>query len=132
MRILIVDDNEMVRRGVTLLISSRATWQVCGDAGNGKEALRKAMELRPDLILLDISMPGANGLEVARTLRHEMPEIKIVIMSHHDPIQLLTRALEAGAHACVDKDSLSTNLLPAIESLGGTSDSHRAAKAGQS
>ena len=132
MRILIVDDNEMVRRGVTLLLSSRATWQVCGDAGNGKEALRKAMELRPDLILLDISMPGANGLEVARTLRHEMPEIKIVIMSHHDPIQLLPRALEAGAHACVDKDRLSTDLLPAIESLGGPSESHRAAKAGQS
>ena len=124
MRILIVDDNEMVRRGVTLLLSSRAPWQVCGDAGDGKEALRKAKELRPDLILLDISMPGTNGLEVARTLRREMPGIKIVVMSHHDPIHLLPQALEAGADACVDKDSLSTNLLPTIERLGEISDGH--------
>jgi len=132
MRILIADDNEMVRRGVTALISARATWQVCGDAGDGKEALRKAKELRPDLILLDISMPGTNGLEVAHILRREMPEIKIVVMSHHDPIQLLPRALQAGAHACVDKNSLSTDLLPTIERLGETSDGHRVAKAGQS
>ena len=132
MRILIVDDNEMVRRGVTLLISSRATWQVCGDAGNGKEALRKAMELRPDLILLDISMPGTNGLDVARTLRREIPDIKIVVMSQHDPTHLLPRALEAGAHACVDKNSLSTDLLPTIERLGETSGGYKVAKAGQS
>ena len=118
MRILIVDDNEMVRRGVSELLSSRPAWQVCGHAGDGKEAVRKARELRPDIILLDISMPGANGLDVARVLRHEMPKAKIVIMSQHDPIQVLPRVLEVGAHACVDKDNLETDLLPAIESLG--------------
>ena len=117
MQILIVDDNEMVRRGVSALLSSRPTWQVCGYAGDGKEALRKAKELRPDIILLDISMPGANGLDVARILRREMPKTKIVIMSQHDPIQVLPRVLEAGAHACVGKDSLSADLLPTIECL---------------
>jgi two-component system response regulator NreC len=130
MQILIVDDNEMVRRGVSALLSSRPTWQVCGYAGDGKEALRKAKELRPDIILLDISMPGANGLDVARILRREMPKTKIVIMSQHDPIQVLPRVLEAGAHACVDKNSLNTDLLPTIETLGKTIDARRGTNAG--
>ena len=130
MQILIVDDNEMVRRGVSALLSSRPTWQVCGYAEDGKEALRKAKELRPDIILLDISMPGANGLDVARILRREMPKTKIVIMSQHDPIQVLPRVLEAGAHACVDKNSLNTDLLPTIETLGKTIDARRGANAG--
>jgi two-component system response regulator NreC len=130
MQILIVDDNEMVRRGVSALLSSRPTWQVCGYAGDGKEALRKAKELRPDIILLDISMPGTNGLDVARILRREMPKTKIVIMSQHDPIQVLPRVLEAGAHACVDKNSLNTDLLPTIETLGKTIDARRGANAG--
>jgi two-component system, NarL family, response regulator NreC len=129
MQILIVDDNEMVRRGVSALISSRPTWQVCGYAGDGKEALRKAKELRPDIILLDISMPGTNGLDVARILRREMPKTKIVIMSQHDPIQVLPRVLEAGAHACVDKNSLNTDLLPTIETLGKTIDARRGSNA---
>jgi DNA-binding NarL/FixJ family response regulator len=74
-------------------------------------------------------MPGANGLDVVRTLRHEMPETKIVIMSQHDPILVLPRALEAGAHACVDKDSLSTDLLPTIERLVKNSNARRATNA---
>src|ERR1700675_3323693 len=111
MRILIVDDNAMVRRGVILHLSSWPTWKVCGEASSGEEAIVKANELRPDLILLDISLPGVNGFEVAATLRGETPQVKIVIMSQHDQTQLLPRALEVGANACVDKDSLSTDLL---------------------
>jgi two-component system response regulator NreC len=130
MRILIVDDNEMVRRGVKLLLSSVLAWKVCGEASSGKEAIVKARELRPDLILLDISMPGASGFEVAATLRDESPHAKIVIMSQHDLTQLLPRALEAGADACVDKDSLSTDLLLTIQRLVGSSDAHLAADAG--
>jgi DNA-binding NarL/FixJ family response regulator len=128
MRILIVDDNEMVRRGVILILSVSQGWKVCGEARDGKEALIKAKELRPDLILLDVSMPGASGLEVASILRHEMPETKIVMMSQHDPIQLLPRAIEAGAHACVDKDNLSMDLLPTIESVEERSTSWSARK----
>lgn len=131
MQILIVDDNEMVRQGVSALLSCRPAWQVCGYAGDGEEAVWKAKELRPDIILLDISMPGANGLDVARTLRYEMPNIKIVIMSQHDPIQVLPRVLEAGAHACVDKNSLSSDLLPAIEGIEKTLHAHRIANADQ-
>jgi DNA-binding NarL/FixJ family response regulator len=126
MRILIVDDNELVRRGVSTLLSSRSGWQVCGHAGDGNEAVQKAKDLHPDLILLDISMPGSNGLEVAVTLGHEIPEAKIVVMSQHDPVLLLPRALEAGADACVDKDSLSTDLLPIIEGLLGNCEARSA------
>lgn len=73
MRILIADDNDIVRRGVRGILARVANWEVCGEARDGSEALRKARELLPDLILLDISMPGTNGLEVARVLREEVP-----------------------------------------------------------
>jgi two-component system response regulator DesR len=115
MRILIADDNERVRRGVIGMISSEADWSVCGEAVDGGDALRKAQGLLPDLILLDINMPGLCGLEASRLLRQEVPKARIVIMSQHDPIQLLPRALEAGAHACVDKSDLASELLPTIK-----------------
>jgi len=123
MRILIADDNDMVRRGVMGILARVANWEVCGEARDGSEALRKARELLPDLILLDISMPGTNGLQVARLLRQEVPEAKILVISQHDPIQLLPRALEAGAHACLDKSRLDPDLVAAMESLGGTAES---------
>ena len=111
MRILIADDNDIVRRGVRGILARVANWEVCGEARDGSEALRKARELLPDLILLDISMPGTNGLEVARVLRQEVPETKILVISQQDPIQLLPRAIEAGAHACLDKSRLDPDLV---------------------
>jgi DNA-binding NarL/FixJ family response regulator len=122
MRILIVDDNKMVRRGVGILLSSRPDWEVCGEASTGEEAILRAKELRPSLVLLDISMPGTNGLEVALALRREVPSTKIIIMSQHDQAQLLPRALAAGADACLDKVNLGTDLLQAIQSLAGNSE----------
>jgi DNA-binding NarL/FixJ family response regulator len=99
MRILIADDSDLVRRGVGEILSSETNWEVCGEARDGSEALRKARELLPDLILLDISMPAINGLEVARLLRQEVPKVKILVISQHDPIQLLPRVIEAGGDA---------------------------------
>ena len=117
MRILIADDDDRVRRAVIGMISSETDWTFCGEASDGAEALRKARALLPDLILIDISMPGLNGFEVSRVLRQEMSTAKIVIMSQHDPVRLLPPALEAGAHACVDKGNLATDLLRTIESI---------------
>jgi len=128
MQILIVDDHVMIRRGVRQLLSSSPAWTVCGEASSGEEAMAQAKALHPDLILLDISMSDSNGLEVAARLRREIPTMKIVIMSHHEKAQLLPPALEAGADACVDKDSLGTDLLPTIESLVGSSDAPGAGK----
>jgi len=117
MRILIADDNEMVRRGVMGLLSSETGWEVCGEARDGLEALQKVRELLPNCVLLDISMPGINGLEVARLIRQEVPKTKIIVMSQHDPIQMLPRVIAVGANACVDKSRLSTDLLTSIKRL---------------
>ena len=114
MRILIADDNEHVRRGVKSILA-RTPWEVCGEAKDGDEAIQSAAALLPDLVLLDVSMPGISGLEVARQLHETSPAIKIVVMSQHDPVVLLPRALEMGAHACVDKGRLVTDLVPTIE-----------------
>ncbi len=124
MRILIADDNEWVRRGVMNILASMSHWEVCGEAQDGAETIERAAELAPDLVLLDVSMPGLNGLDVARLLREIVPTAKILIMSQHDPVLLLPRAIEAGAHACVDKSHLSTELLPAIASLMDALENH--------
>jgi two-component system, NarL family, response regulator NreC len=121
MRILVVDDNERVRHGVMKILASKPNWEVCGEAKDGMEAIQKARELLPDIILLDISMPGLDGLETARRLRQEVADAKILIMSQHDPVQVLRGALQSGAHGCVDKSHLGTDLLSSIESVAGTS-----------
>jgi DNA-binding NarL/FixJ family response regulator len=131
MRILIADDSDLVRRGVGEILSSETNWEVCGEARDGSEALRKARELLPDLILLDISMPAINGLEVARLLRQEVPKVKILVISQHDPIQLLPRVIEAGGDACVDKDRLGTDLMANIKSIERASEADRIANAGK-
>lgn len=117
MRILIADDNQLVRRCVAEILSRLADCDVCGEASDGLEAFEMSREMRPDLVLLDISMPGANGLETARLLRQEIPEIKILIMSHHDPIQLLPSILESGASSCLDKSRIATDLPETIKSF---------------
>jgi DNA-binding NarL/FixJ family response regulator len=117
MRILIADDNELIRRGVADMLSKEANLEVCGEARDGMDALQKTEELQPDLVLLDISMPGITGFETARLLRQHTPEIKILIMSFGDQLQMLPRALEAGANECVDKARLGSDLLGAINNL---------------
>jgi DNA-binding NarL/FixJ family response regulator len=119
MRILVVDDNDRVRQGVIAILASRTNWEVCGQARDGAEAIQKVRELRPDLILLDISMPGMNGLDVARAVRGEMADAKILIMSQHDPASVLQGVLQAGANGCVDKSRMGTDLLSSIDSITG-------------
>lgn len=116
-RILVADDHAPVRRGVINILTSASNLAVCGEARNGEEAIKKTRELRPDLILLDISMPDMNGLEVARHIRAEFADARIVIMTQYDARRMLPRVLAVGALACVDKSRLSKDLLPAIGSL---------------
>ena len=118
-RILIADDNERVRRGIKELLASETTCQVCGEARNGTEAVQKSLELRPNVILMDISMPELDGLQAARLLRRDLPGVTILVMSQHDPVQLLPRVLEAGANACIDKSRIYVDLLPAMKSVEG-------------
>lgn len=117
MRVLIADDNELVRRGIASLLSGENELEVCGEASDANETLRKADELRPGLILLDVSMPGMNGLNTARLLREKFPELKILIISQHHPKQLLPLSLEVGAHGCIDKARLAVELLPTLKNM---------------
>lgn len=99
------------------LLSTESKWRVCGEAIDGAETLQKASQLLPDLVLLDVNLPDINGLEITRRLRTQVPKTKILIVSQHDPMQLLPRAIEAGADGCLDKGCLGTELLPSIKAL---------------
>ena len=116
-RILLVDDHEVVRKGIKSVLNGH--FSICGEASNGEEAIAKTIEMKPDLVILDISMPGANGFEIAAEIRRDFPSVKIIILSQHDRERLLPRALEAGADACLDKNCLGTELLPTIHGVMG-------------
>lgn len=107
----------MVRHGILRLLSGEAACEFCGEVADGALILKTVEELRPDVVLLDVSMPGLNGLEAARLLRQQFPDIKIVIMSQHDPRQLRPSALEAGADACIDKARIANDLARTIHAV---------------
>src|SRR5207253_10308713 len=116
-RILIADDHEVVRRGVRSLLTSRKEWDVCGEAVDGRDAVKKAKELKPDVVVLDISMPDLNGFEAARLIHKEVPQSKILILSRHNVSEMIQTALDAGARGYVSKSEVSRDLLPAIEAI---------------
>jgi len=118
-RILIADDHELVREGLRALLASRPAWEVCGEAADGVEAIEKAAELQPDIVLLDVSMPRLSGLEAAALIRRESPTSEILIVSQHDPAEMLPSALKAGARGFVSKSDIASNLLSTIESIVG-------------
>ncbi len=118
-RILIADDHDVVRTGVSALLSMNSQWQVCGEAVNGQEAVEKVQKLRPDLILLDIAMPVMDGIEAAREIRRIAPAIKILILSLHEFHQLEVIARQAGADVFVMKEEAVTSLTKAVERLVG-------------
>ncbi len=117
LRILIVDDHEVVRRGVRSLLLTRADVDICGEAVDGREAIEKAQELRPDIIVMDISMPRMNGLEATRSIRQILPQTKIIILSQHDIPQMMKQAFSMGAHAYVVKSAMSDQLITALETV---------------
>ncbi len=117
LRILLVDDHEPVRRGVRSLLSSHSDWLVCGEAVDGLDAIEKAKALRPNVVLMDISMPRMNGLDATQILRRDMPDSKIVIVSQNDPPIACRQASEVDADGYVAKSSLSVDLVPTIEKV---------------
>jgi DNA-binding NarL/FixJ family response regulator len=116
-RILIADDFKDWRRQVLLLFQARPEWQVIAEAADGPEAIQKAEELRPDLIVLDIGLPKLNGIEAARQIRQLSPSSKIVFLSQNDDLDVVRAALSTGVQGYVYKTDVRSDLLPAIEAV---------------
>jgi DNA-binding NarL/FixJ family response regulator len=117
LRILIADDHQLFRNGVRALLQSHAGWEICGEASTGREAVAKTIELRPDVIILDISMPDLNGADAARRIRMASKNAEILILSVHYSDQLIREIIDAGAHGYVLKTDSDRDLLLAVESL---------------
>ena len=116
-RILIVDDHEIFRRGLRSLLESREEFDISGEAANGLEAIEKARQLQPDMIVMDVSMPQMDGLQATRLIRREVPGAKILILSQHDSPHMLAAALDAGASAYVTKSQVARCLFLALEAV---------------
>jgi len=117
MRVLVVDDHEVIRRGVISLLSATPGYLVCGEASHGKEAIEKAVDLRPDVIIMDVSMPTLNGLEATRTIRNLLPACEILVLSQHDAPEMARQAFKAGARGYVIKSSVAKNLFDALNKV---------------
>ena len=117
LRILVVDDHEVVRRGIRALLETRSEWEICGEAATGSETLEKVKKLRPDLVVLDISMPEGSGLEVMREIQKVHPQTEILILTMHDSGPMASDVLAAGARGLVLKSDGACDLVLAVEAL---------------
>lgn len=116
-RILIADDHEIVRQGIRALLEKHAGWEVCGEAGDGREAIELTKALKPDLVLLDIGMPGLNGLEAGRHILAEAPLTRILVLTIHDSEQVVRDVLAVGARGFLLKSDAGRDLLTAVEAI---------------
>ena len=113
-RILLADDHTVLRSGLRALLSAQADLEVAGEAADGGEALRLAQTLQPDVVVMDIGMPGVSGIDATARIRRELPSTKVLILSMHDDQGYLRQALRAGASGYVLKKAADTELLAAI------------------
>jgi DNA-binding NarL/FixJ family response regulator len=116
-RILIADDHEAIRDGLRRLIERQSGWNVCGVASTGPEAIQETRSLKPDVVILDMSMPGLNGIEATRQIRRFSEETEVLIFTGHSMDELIPDVFEAGAKSFILKSESSSNLLDAIRSL---------------
>jgi DNA-binding NarL/FixJ family response regulator len=117
LRILIADDHDLLRRGVRVLLQTHPGWEVCAEASTGRDAVSKVEQLKPDIAILDISMPDLNGLEAARRIRKASPNTEVLILSVHYTDQLIRDILEAGIRGYIVKSDSDRDLIIAVETL---------------
>ena len=115
--ILIADDHEVVREGLRRMLENQAGWRVVGEAVDGKEAVQKARQLRPDIVILDISMPGMDGLEATGEILKAVPSARVLILTVHDSEQAVRKLLRAGARGYVLKSDAGRQLVAAVEAV---------------
>ncbi|HEY9509067.1 MAG TPA: response regulator transcription factor [Verrucomicrobiae bacterium] len=116
-KVLLVDDHPVVRKGIASCLSQHDHLEIIGECADGREALKRARELIPDVILMDIDMPHMNGLAVTDLLRKEQPKIKVLILSMHSNTDYILRIIQSGARGYVLKDAGTEELLKAIEAI---------------
>jgi DNA-binding NarL/FixJ family response regulator len=116
-RILIADDHEVARRGIRSLLGSHPGWEVTGEAKDGREAVEQTKELKPDLVLLDIGMPGLNGLDAARQIRDIRPMTSVLVLTMHDSEQVVREVLAVGARGFLLKSDAGRDLVSAVEAV---------------
>lgn len=117
LRILIADDHEVLRRGLRWTLEQRRGWTVCGEAADGREAVALAASLRPDVVVLDVGMPGLNGLEALRRIRKASPGTEILVFTVHGADGMVGELLAAGAKGYLLKSDAARCILPAVEAL---------------
>lgn len=115
--ILIADDHAVVRRGLRALLETLPTWHVCGEALNGSEAIEKTTHLQPDVVILDISMPGLNGVTAAARIHEVAPKSRVLMLTMHSSEELIQSSLRAGAEGYLLKSDAEQDLIAAVEAL---------------
>lgn len=117
MRILVADDHDVVRRGLKSVLDARTGWEVVAECGNGRDAVLQAEKLKPDVVVMDISMPDMNGLEAARRIKKTCPKTEVVILSAHYTDQLVREIVDAGAKGYILKSDAERDLVIAVEAV---------------
>jgi len=120
LRVLVVDDNESVRRSICQILRSESDIEVVCEAIDGTDAIRKLSEHRPDVVLLDITMPSMNGLEVAEIMKRDFPSVQVLIVSQHDSRGFQWGALAAGVSGYIIKSNAGTDLIPELRRIQGS------------
>jgi len=116
-RILLADDHDIIRRGLKELLETHAGWEVVGEANTGRQAVELAAKLRPDIAILDLTMPELNGLEATRQIKKTVPKTEVLIFTMHENDNLIRDVLTAGAHGYVLKSDAARHLVNAVEAL---------------
>lgn len=117
LRILLADDHELVRQGLRAMIEGQSGWQVCGEATTGREAVTQARELKPDIVVMDFTMPELNGMEATRQIRAALPRTEVLILTMHESEELVREVLAAGARGYVLKSDAGRALVDALKAL---------------
>jgi len=117
LRILLADDHEVVRRGLRSILETQPEWEICGEAATGREAVEKARQLKPDVVVLDISMPELNGLEAARQMLKELPQTEVLILTMHESEDLVGVAVTVRARGFMLKSDAGRDLVAAVKAL---------------
>lgn len=118
-KVLLVDDHAVVRDGIRARLESSADFKVVGEAVNGREALQKVEELKPDVVLMDISMPVMNGMDAARYLREKFPDTKVIILTMHEHKEYIQGVIRCGAQGYIVKDVSAQEMISAIKTVIG-------------